>query len=258
MSKRTIVIVDRDQILVDLLIRVLSSKDLSVLGTTSADEAARLLDLQAPDLLVIDPAIPYGIQFLDSVRRKGLRTKVVAVTASGEVGDQVRAMGIETIVERTNGLDGLMAAIRSFIGADVLIMGSEDSVHVLIAEDQDEIRDMLSEFLSGKGYRVSFAKNGREAIQQVKSDPALQIVLLDVSMPEMGGLEALTAIMAGDPHPNVIMITSVADREIAQQALKTGAFDYILKPFNLDAIEASITACLSRTAYKKQKSWWKR
>jgi len=74
----------------------------------------------------------------------------------------------------------------------------------------------------------------------------------------MGGLEALKSIMASDPHPNVIMITSVADREIAQQARKTGAFDYILKPFNLSAVEASITACLSRSAYKKQKSWWKR
>jgi DNA-binding NtrC family response regulator len=258
MSKRTILIVDQNKILVDLLICALSSNDLSMLGATSADEAARLLDLQAPDLLVIDPAIPYGIQLLDSVRSGGLKTKVVAVAASGEVRDQVRAIGIDTIVERNNGLEGLVAAIRSLSGADVFIMGREDSVHVLIADDQEHIRDVLSEFLIHKGFTVSFAKNGREAIQQVKSDPALQIVLLDVSMPEMGGLEALKAIMASDPHPNAIMITSVADREIARQALKTGAFDYILKPFNLDTVEASIAACLSRTAYKKQKSWWKR
>ena len=50
----------------------------------------------------------------------------------------------------------------------------------------------------------------------------------------------------------------IVDQDIAQQALKTGAFDYILTPFSLDAVEASITACLSRAAYKKQKSWWKR
>ena len=258
MSKRTILIVDRDKIVIDLLIGALCSNDVSALGATSADEAARLLDLHAPDLLIIDPAIPNGIQLLQSVRSGGLKTKVVAVTASGEVRDRARATGIETIIERDDGLKALASAIRSVLGADVLILGREDSVHVLIAEDQQDIRDMLSEFLIRKGYTVSIAKNGREAIQQVKSDPALQIVLLDVSMPEMGGLEALKSIMAGDPHPNVIMITSVADREIAQQALKTGAFDYILKPFNLNAVEASITACLSRAAYKKQKGWWKR
>ena len=258
MPKKTILIVDQDKILVDLLIRALSPNDLSVLGTTSADEAAHLLDLHSPDLLVIDPAIPNGIQLLQSVRSGGFKLRIVAVAASGEVRDRARAIGIETIIERDGGLKALVSAIRSGLGADVLIMGREESVRVLIAEDAEEIRDMLSEFLIGKGYTVSFAKNGREAIQQLKSDPALQIILLDVSMPEMGGLEALKSIMASDPHPNVIMITSVADSEIAQQTLKTGAFDYILKPFSLDAAEASITACLSRVAYKKQKSWWKR
>jgi DNA-binding response OmpR family regulator len=258
MSKRTILIVDRDKIVIDLLIGALSSNDLFVLGATSADEAARLLDSHAPDLLVIDPAIPNGIQVLQSVRSGGLKTKVVAVTASREVRDRVRAIDIEMIIERDGGLKALASAIRSVLGADVLVLGRDDSVHVLIAEDEEHVRDMLSEFLIGKGYTVSLAKNGREAIQQVQSDPALQIILLDVSMPEMGGLEALKSIMANDPHPDVIMITSVADREIAQQTLKTGAFDYILKPFNLDAVEASITACLSRAGYKKQKSWWKR
>jgi DNA-binding NtrC family response regulator len=258
MPKKTILIVDHDRILVDLLMRALSPNDLSVLGTTSADEAARLLDSHAPDLLVIDPAIPNGIQLLHSVRSGGLKTKVVAVAESDEVRDRLRAMGIETIIERNNGLKPLASAIRGVLGADVLVMGRDDSVHVLIAEDEEEIRDMLSEYLKGKGYTITLAKNGREAIQQVHGDPALQIVLLDVSMPEMGGVEALKAIMARDPHPAVIMITSVADSEIAHQALKVGAFDYILKPFSLDAVEDSITACLSRAAYKKQKSWWKR
>ncbi len=258
MSKRTILIIDPDKILVDLLIRALSSDDLSVLGTTSADEGARLLDRHAPDLLVIDPAIPNGIELMDSVRTGGLKTKVVAVTGSGDVRDGARAPGIGTIVERNNGMEGLMVAIRSLLGADVPVMGREDSVHALIAEDEEHIRNMLSEFLTGKGYAVTVAKNGREAIQQVKSHPALQIVLLDVSMPEMGGLEALNAIMATDPHPAVIMLTAVADSAIARQALKMGAFDYILKPFDFLAIETSITACLSQAAYKKTKSWWKR
>jgi DNA-binding NtrC family response regulator len=144
------------------------------------------------------------------------------------------------------------------LGADVLVTGPEDSVHVHIADDTQEIRDILSESLRSKGYTITIAKNGREAIQRVQSDPALRIVLLDVSMPQMGGLEALKAIMASDSHPAIIMIASVADSEIARQALKVGAFDYIFKPFSLDAVDASITACLSHAAYKKQKSWWKR
>src|SRR5712691_11108505 len=69
MAKRaTILIVDKEKILVDLLIRALSSPELSGLGTTSADEGGRLVDLHRPDLVVIDPSIPNGIPLLASVR----------------------------------------------------------------------------------------------------------------------------------------------------------------------------------------------
>jgi DNA-binding NtrC family response regulator len=81
--------------------------------------------------------------------------------------------------------------------------------------------------------------------------------LLDVSMPVMGGMEVLREVMNLDPHPNVIMMTAVTDREIARQAMKIGAFDYIVKPFDFRVIEASITACLSHIEYSKQ-PWWKR
>src|SRR5205085_5331688 len=114
-----------------------------------------------------------------------------------------------------------------------------------------------SDFLGGRGFAVSTAKNGREVVERVLSEPGLQVVLLDVSMPLMGGIEALREIMNGDPHPNVIMMTAVADRGIARQAMKIGAFDYILKPFDFALIEASITACLSHSEYRKQ-PWWKR
>ena len=258
MPKWTILIVDEDKILIDLLIGALSSNDLAVLGATTVEEGTRLLHRHAPALLVIDAAIANGTQLLESIRSGGLDTKVVAVTASGGGRDRAQAMGIGTIVERNTGLEGLAAAIRGFLGADVHVTEREGSVHVLIAEDEEGIRNLLAEFLRSKGYAVTCVKNGHEAIQQVKSNPAFQIALLDVSMPEMGGLEALNAIMACDPHPAVMMLTAVADSAIAQMALKAGAFDYILKPFDFSAIETSITAYLSDVAYKKRKSWWKR
>jgi DNA-binding NtrC family response regulator len=83
------------------------------------------------------------------------------------------------------------------------------------------------------------------------------VVLLDVSMPQMGGMEALGHIMDCDNPPSVIMMTAVADREVARQAMKTGAFDYILKPFDFASIDASVVACVSQREFKKQ-PWWKR
>ena len=85
----------------------------------------------------------------------------------------------------------------------------------------------------------------------------MRLVLLDVSMPRMGGLEVLRQIMLMPDHPDVIMMTAVADREVAKQALNAGAFDYVLKPFDLGSIDSSIIACLSYSDYHKQ-PWWKR
>jgi DNA-binding response OmpR family regulator len=255
-KKATILIVDREKILVDLLTRSLSSPELTVLGTTTAEEAARLIELHGPELLVIDPAIQNGVPLVASIRSAKLKIEIIAVTDSDELQERVRKADVSRTVERNAGLDALVTAIRESL-PKVLGIGKDGRLSILIADDEDEIRDLLKEFLGGKGYAVFFAKNGREAVDGVEMNPAIQIVLLDVSMPVMGGMEALSHIMAKPSHPSVIMMTAVADREIARQAMKIGAFDYILKPFDFAAIEASITACLSYSEYQKQ-PWWKR
>jgi len=256
-NKATILIVDREKILVDLLARGLSSPELTVLGTTSADEAMRLVELHGPDVVVVDPALQNGLSLISGIRSSPLKMKVVALTDSAEIQERATKVGVDQTVERNAGLDALVAAIRGALPAQFSDFGRDTRVSILIADDEDEIRNLLSQFLAPRGYSVSFATNGREAVVAVEKNPAVQIVLLDVSMPLMGGMEALSQIMSFDPHPSVIMMTAVADREIARQAMKIGAFDYILKPFDFAAIEASITASLSYSEYQKQ-PWWKR
>jgi response regulator of citrate/malate metabolism len=70
-------------------------------------------------------------------------------------------------------------------------------------------------------------------------------------------VEVLHHTMGSNVHPDVIMMTAVADREVARGTLEAGAFDYILKPFDRGSMDASITACLSYSDYHKQ-PWWKR
>ena len=172
-QKATILIVDKEKILVDLLVRALTSPDLSVFGTTSADEGARLVALHGPDLLVIDPSIQNGLPLMSSMRSGQFQAKIVVVAGNDESREQLKTLNVETIVDRNQ------------------------------------------------------------------------------------GWEALNQIMSRDPHPNVIMLTALADREIARQAMKIGAFDYILKPFDFAVIETSIAACLSYSEYQKR-PWWKR
>lgn len=259
-KKATILIVDKEKILVDLLIRTLSTAEVSVVGTTSAEDGARLIGLYGPDLIVIDPSLQNGLSLLSSIV-SGLpgqpKAKTIVVSAGDEIRSRAQSLGVKMIVDRAAGLDALTAAIRAELPSDFRVFGADNRTPILICDDEDELRNLLSEFLKGRGYAVTLAKNGREAIAEVQNHPELKIALLDVSMPTMGGMEALGQIMAIDPHPSVIMMTAVADREVARQAMRTGAFDYVLKPFDFAAIESSIAACLSHSEYQKQ-PWWKR
>jgi DNA-binding NtrC family response regulator len=259
-KKATILIVERERILVDLLIRTLTSPELLVVGATSAEEGSRLFDLHAPDLVVIDPSVHNGLPLLVSIHSGNSakeKTRVIVVSGAAEILTKAADLGINTVVDRDAGFDALVNAIRTQLPSDLKVLDSDNRLHVLVCDDEEELRNLISEFLKEQGYAVTVAKNGREAVEQVKNHPDFKIVLLDVSMPVMGGIEALNQIMAQDLHPSVIMMTAVADREIARQAIKNGAFDYILKPFDFTAIESSIAACLSRSEYQKQ-SWWKR
>lgn len=104
---------------------------------------------------------------------------------------------------------------------------------ILIADDDELIRWPMEKALSKKGYDVITAKNGKEAVVRFSESP-VDIVLLDYMMPLMDGLEALNEIKKINRRAAVIMLTAVNDAEVAVQAMKQGACDYIIKTSHLD------------------------
>jgi len=82
-------------------------------------------------------------------------------------------------------------------------------------------------------------------------------VLLDLRLPGRGGMEVLREIHKKNPRTGVIMLSGLADREIARQAIKLGAFDYLTKPPDFPALQSTLIACLSHSEYQAQ-SWWKK
>jgi DNA-binding response OmpR family regulator len=257
MAKATILVVDKEKILIDLLIRTLSTPNVLVLGATSGDAGARLIETHRPELLVIDPSVDHAVPLITFLRSGEFKTKIVALVGSDDVRRRIDALDVDTVVDRNSGLNALGTAIREALAADLLILSHAEGANILVCDDEDEMCTLLLQFLKPRGYLVSSAKNGKEALEKTQEDPSIQIVLLDVSMPVLGGMDVLKQIMSRDPHPSVIFLTAVADREIAKRAIRGGAFDYILKPCDLAVLESSINACLSYSEYQKQ-PWWKR
>lgn len=105
---------------------------------------------------------------------------------------------------------------------------------ILICDDEEGIRESLKLILE-RDYDMVFAESGDEAIKAMKETP-MDIVILDVKMPRKDGLETLKELKKIRPSSNVIIATGYKSTDIAQEALKMGASDYVVKPFNRDNI----------------------
>jgi heterodisulfide reductase subunit A len=106
---------------------------------------------------------------------------------------------------------------------------------ILVVDDELVVRDSLKEWLVEEGFSVDMAASGAEALDQL-SRQAYQLMLLDIKMPEMDGVEVLQAAKENSPDLNVIMMTAYATVETAVEAMKIGALDYLIKPFDPEAM----------------------
>jgi len=131
------------------------------------------------------------------------------------------------------------------------------SAKVLVVDDDAETRDILRVFFSVHGYDVLTASDGAEALKALEHEPDIDVVILDVFIPAVGGLEVLHEIQHLPSRPSVILLTGLADKEVARDALRMGAFEYILKPVDLARLQSAVEVCLDHREYLKQ-SWWKR
>jgi CheY-like chemotaxis protein len=107
---------------------------------------------------------------------------------------------------------------------------------VLVVDDEPDAVELLREFLAGKGYDVVTAASGPEAVERFKADRP-HLVLLDVRMQGMSGLDVLRAIRQTDQEAGVIMVTAVGEEDVGRTALALGASDYVVKPVDLAYLE---------------------
>ena len=114
--------------------------------------------------------------------------------------------------------------------------------NILICDDEEGVRETLKHMLGGD-YELSFAVDGEAAVEHVKAnDPAMAI--MDIKMPKMNGLEALRKIKELKPGVRVLIITGYESTDVATEAIKLGADDYITKPFRQQKILTQVRALL--------------
>jgi two-component system chemotaxis response regulator CheY len=111
---------------------------------------------------------------------------------------------------------------------------------ILIVDDAEFLRVRISKMLSGDGHQIAEAGNGAKALELYQTFHP-NVVLMDITMPEMDGLSALKAIRSIDPKAQVIMLTALGQESVVLEAIKSGARDFIVKPFERDRVLSAIS-----------------
>ncbi len=115
---------------------------------------------------------------------------------------------------------------------------------VMVVDDAAFMRMKCAKLLTENGYEVVEASNGAEAVETYKSKKP-DAVLLDITMPDMDGLTALKEVMKIDPDAKVAMVTAMGQQSIVMDALKAGAKDFVIKPFDADRVLAAVKKMLA-------------
>src|SRR5215470_13336321 len=127
---------------------------------------------------------------------------------------------------------------KSGVTSRIMTTGSRptvDTEKILVVDDEEAIREVVSTMLESKGYRCTVAHNGRAAQDHIKRTTP-DLILSDMIMPEMDGIKLLEWVREFDPDVPVIMVTAIHDISTALEAIRRGAYDYILKPFEKDQL----------------------
>lgn len=121
---------------------------------------------------------------------------------------------------------------------------------ILVVDDDHNIREAFHVMLEEK-YNPILTSSGEEALQKIKKNSAINLVLLDLNLPNLDGIETLAQIKEMDPTLDVIMVTANTTTESAIKSMKYGAYDYIVKPFDVDALTAVIQRAMEKRELTK-------
>jgi len=224
MKKTNILIVDDEIDLLETLGDIFESKGYNVTMVEDGNKAIELLRKKYFDIILMDLKMP-GISGLDSFREvKNLHpSAAIIMMTAGSVREEIKeamGAGVDAVVDKPFNVKKLVATIESILERPL----------VLVVDDRVEDRETLRDILVDKNYRAFVAKDGYEAIDIVrKSD--FDIILLDIMMPGMDGMEVLEVVKEIKPHIGVVMMTGYSSEGLAGKSLRKGAYTCLYKPF---------------------------
>lgn len=258
---KKVLIVDDDADMRTMIAEFLQTEGFVVLEAKNGLEALLHVKRARPAAVVLDLMMPRlgGLEALKRIRAFDPVIKVVVVTGDeGEPRQRALSLGALAVLTKPVALADLLAALGGPPSPSPAKASAPDSVQttpvaarpttkhrgrVLIVDDDADMCTMLEEFVSRLGYQTGSVSDGLAAVGAVTSHPP-DLILLDIEMPHLSGTDALPWLRTLAPDAKVIMVSGSKSAEIARQTLAYGAFDYVVKPVDLDYLAQSMETAL--------------
>jgi len=255
-----VLVVDDGTAIRTLLCSLLRNAGFKVVGDTAQGKAALgMIGRAEPQIVCLDYNLPDidGLTLLRQIHEAYPTVAVVMITGSDDpkLQGQATEAGAAGFLLKPFTQDQIIQELKHVAHAQRLMDGmllthAIDSPtvgkRIVIAEDSDTLRRLLSMILAESGMQVvGEARNGKEAIDMVLQHKP-DLVCMDVEMPVMGGLEALSEITRVSPNTLVMMITGRSDKKTVNVAAQNGAKGYILKPYQPELVVAVLDKLFAR------------
>ncbi len=247
----TILCVDDDPEVLEVLSEYLTGQGFRVVTATNGVEAMFQVQRCLPQAIILDLFMPRlgGLGALDRIRR--LLPEIVPILISGNPGAlaMVTEAGISAAGAFEKPLD-LVGILGTLAQAGVLPPKKAPAAEspgaravpsgrrrVLVVDDEPELRSILSEYLERKGFEVVQAGGGAEALRRLPQFRP-HVVLLDIMMPGLSGVETLRRVKDLARETPVVMVSAIEDEETARQTLALGAADFVTKPVDFPYLDS--------------------
>jgi DNA-binding NtrC family response regulator len=255
-AERTVLLVREEGEAREVLAEHLALNGFEVFEASTGVEALRLLGRAAADAAVLDLAMPRlgGVEALRGIR---LRHPAVAVITLVEEGDdevywRALELGAHDVLPATAVPGDVLESLesrppspgaRGGPAAPPAPADAATAARTLVVDDDPDVRTRLVEYLSARGHRVGAAPESAAEHAMVTEAP--DVVLLDISRAAAQEIDTLPTIRAFAPRAAVILMGTVAEIEIGRRGFARGAFDFVTKPLDLDALAETVEAALT-------------
>jgi len=239
---RRVLVVDDDDDFRTLLRAQLNSAGYEVLDARDAGSAMQIARTMPPDLITVDLLMPGldGWDFIDRLRAEERLARIPVIVVSGlaEAPESRRRPEGVAVVAKGEGLERLLREIGQSLG-------NRRGATVLVAEDDADLRGVLSAALTRNGHRVLQARDGAEALAAIEREP-VDLVVLDLVMPNIDGYEVLARLKSNGRDARIpVVVVSGADHSSSElRSLRLGANVFLAKPIEAAALTEEVTRLL--------------